>query len=109
MGRDPVSVGDANGGAVVSNRRSDKSVSQTEGVPPNQRPRVVGRGEVLSTGEAANETQTTPQTRNSEVSLHDVWFALPRHEQEQFGGYFSSMLLRVVQHQTVLSMSESES
>ena len=109
MGRDPVSVGDANGGAVVSNRRSDKSVSRPEGVPPNRRSPVVGRGEVLSTGETANETQTTPQSINREIGLHDVWFALPRHEQEQFGGYFSGMLLRVVQHRTVLSLSEADS
>ena len=52
----------------------------------------------LSSGKA-NETEAAAQGGQSEVALHDLWFALSRQEQLQFGGQFSRMLLRAVELQ----------
>ena len=52
----------------------------------------------LSNGKA-NETEAAAQVGQSEVALHDLWFALSRQEQLQLGGQFSRMLLRAVELQ----------
>jgi hypothetical protein len=62
----------------------------------------------LATGKA-KETEAAAQVRQSEVVLHDLWFALSRQEQLQFGGQFSRMLLRAVELQVTSPTNESES
>ena len=62
----------------------------------------------LATGKA-KQTEAAAQVGQSEVVLHDLWFALSRQEQLQFGGQFSRMLLRAVELQVTSPANESES
>ena len=55
---------------------------------------------------AVDEAEAAAQVNPGEVALHDLWSALSRQEQIQFGGRFSRMLLRAVQFQ-ITSTTES--
>ena len=57
----------------------------------------------------AEQTEAAAQVGQSEIVLHDLWFALSRKEQLQFGGQFSRMLLRAVELQVTSPTNESES
>lgn len=53
-----------------------------------------------------DEAQIATQVNSCQVAIPDLWSALSRQEQIQFGGHFSRMLLRAVQFQ-ILSATES--
>ena len=57
----------------------------------------------------AKKTEAAPQVGQAEIVLHDLWFALSRQDQLQFGGQFSRMLLRAVELQVTSPANESES
>jgi len=108
MGRSAVSVRQEGCGSTVLDRSPERRDSPAEDLTTDRRAEAAGGGGVLSAVGKADETQATSQNAEGQVDLHDLWFALPRHEQEQFGGYFSAMLMRVVQQQAG-SSSHSES
>ncbi len=58
------------------------------------------------TDNQVDETEAAAHVKSGRVALPDLWSALSRQEQIQFGGHFSRMLLRAV-HFQITSTAES--
>lgn len=95
MGRGAVSLREEIGGPAVMDRSAARRDPCLESNVAGRRIQAAGIGAVLPADPIADEPTATTRSSDREVALHDLWFALPRHEQEQFGGHFSRMLLRV--------------
>jgi len=107
MGRSAVSVRDEIRGSARLDRHAERGGARSEDIPAGRCPEPAEDGSLLP-GTPAAEKGSAPQSCEGEVALHEFWFALPRREQEQFGGHFSRLLLRVVQHQATLSSPHPE-
>ncbi len=109
MGRSAVSVREEVGGSALLDRRPKRCGSNPENIAAGRWVETAGDGPFLPAVGLAEEKQATAQCVESEVDLHELWFALSRHDQEQFGGHFARMLLRIVRLQTKSASSSLES
>jgi hypothetical protein len=107
MGRRAVSVRDAIRGSARLDRYSERGGARSEDIAAGQCAEPAEDGSLLPETPTAEKSSAT-HSIEGEVALHELWFALPRHEQEQFGGHFSRLLLRVVQQKATLSSPHSE-
>ncbi len=112
MGCGATTVGHENRDTAGVDRYPEEDLSLPQDVSPNRCAQTAGNGtNVLSaelSNDKANETEATAQVGQTEVAVHDQWFALSRQEQVQFGGQFSRMLLRAVELQATSTKNESE-
>lgn len=94
-------VRDENCDTAGVDRHPEEGLSLAQDVPTDRCDQIAGTVGLLSAAERSNdkaaETEAAAQVGQSEVALHDLWFALPRQQQLQFGGQFSRMLLRAVE------------
>ena len=113
MGCGATTVGHKNGDTAGVDRHSEEGLS----LPHDDSADRCGQtaGDVTSVpavefaiGEA-KDTEAAAQVGQAEIVLHDLWFALSRKQQLQFGGQFSRMLLRAVELQVTSQINESES
>ena len=107
MGRSAVSVRDEIRGSARLDRHAERGGARSEDIAAGRCAEPAEDGSLLP-GTPAAEKDSATQSREGEVALHELWFALPRHEQEQFGGHFSRLLLRMIQQQATLSSPHSE-
>ena len=107
MGRRAVSVRDEIRGSARLDRHADRGDARSEDFAAGRGAKPAEDGSLLP-GTPAAEKDSATHSREGEVALHELWFALPRHEQEQFGGHFSRLLLRMIQQQATLSSPHSE-
>lgn len=82
-------------------RHPTRGVACVHSISPDRRDEVVGTGQVLSAA-SGQATQVETQVRPEEIEPHQVWFALPSEQRSRFGGHFSELLLRAVQHRNDL-------
>ena len=111
MGRSAVSVRDEIRGSARLDRHADRGDARSEDFAAGRGAKPAEDGSLLPGTPAAEEDSATHSREGEgegEVALHELWFALPRHEQEQFGGHFSRLLLRMIQQQATLSSPHSE-
>jgi len=107
MGRRAVSLRDEIRGSARVDRHAERGDARSEDIAAGRCAEPAENGSLLP-GTPTAEKGSATQNCEGEVALHDLWFALPRHEQQQFGGHFSRLLLRVVQQQATLSSPHSE-
>lgn len=107
MGRRAVSVRDEIRGSARLDRHAERGGARSEDIAAGRCAEPAEDGSLLP-GTPAAEKDSATHSREGEVALHELWFALPRHEQEQFGGHFSRLLLRMIQQQATLSSPHSE-
>jgi hypothetical protein len=113
MGRRAVSVRDEIRGSARLDRHAERGGARSEDIAAGRCAEPAEDGSLLPGTPAAEEDSATHSREGEgegegEVALHELWFALPRHEQEQFGGHFSRLLLRMIQQQATLSSPHSE-
>ena len=92
-----IAVGDKGGGAGLLDRRAARGDSGESEITAGRSFPFASDGQALPRVEYARSDQTTPQTEEDEIGLDQVWFALSRNQQVQFGGHFARMLLKAVQ------------
>lgn len=108
MGRSAIVLREKDGHSSGVDRRPEICNSCLDGRPADRSAEIAGDGGVLSTTSLAEEKQATTQILEEDVDLRELWFALSHQQRVQFGGHFSEMLLRAVQHHTSSTCLEPE-
>ena len=108
-----ITVGHENRDTAGVDRHSEEGLSRPHDDSADRCVQTAGDVTSVPAVELANgkakETEAAAQVAQAEVVLHDLWFALSRQEQLQFGDQFSRMLLRAVELQVTSPANESES
>jgi hypothetical protein len=108
MVRSSVSVREEGCGAGFVDRHSEPCrASETTDVAAARSIEPAEDGRILPSAPVAEKCPPS-QNAGNEIALHELWFALPRQEQQQFGGHFSRMLLRIVQSQVKSALNQLE-
>lgn len=92
-----IAVGNKGGGAGVLDRYTARGHSGETEIAAGRSFPFASDGQALSRAEYARSGQTTPQAEEDEIGIDQLWFALSRNQQVQFGGHFARMLLKAVQ------------
>jgi hypothetical protein len=92
-----IAVGNKGGSAGLLDRRAARGDSGETEIAAGRSFSFASNGQALSRVEYAHSGQTTPQAEEDEIGLDQLWFALSRNQQVQFGSHFARMLLKAVQ------------
>ena len=97
-----IAVGNKGGGAGLLDRFTAKGHSGETEIATGRSFPFASDGQALSPVEYARSGQAGPQAEEDEagedeIGLDQLWFALSRNQQVQFGGHFARMLLKAVQ------------
>lgn len=92
-----IAVGDKGGGAGLLDRFTARGDSGETELATGRSLSFASDGQTLSRAEYAHSGQAAPQAEKDEVGLDQLWFALSRNQQVQFGEQFARMLLKAVQ------------
>ena len=98
-----IAVGNEGGGAGLLDRFTARGDSGEREIAAGRSFPFASDGQALSRVEYAHSGQTTSQTEEDEIGFDQLWFALSRNQQVQFGEQFARMLLKAVQQ--ILSTS----
>ena len=108
MGSGAITVREEGSDTALEDRYSEESVASLEVIAASRCAKTAGDVTILPATGLADESQTTAQSNQREVALHEYWFALSRQEQVQFGGHFSRILLRAAQRPSSSSPCQPE-